>query len=41
LNGVDDGVVPIEDCLVLFEHGSPKEGRYAFSSHSSYEKRVY
>ncbi|EAL94052.1 heptaketide hydrolyase ayg1 [Aspergillus fumigatus Af293] len=28
LNGVDDGVVPIEDCLVLFEHGSPKEGRF-------------
>ncbi|CRG87414.1 hypothetical protein PISL3812_04431 [Talaromyces islandicus] len=28
LNGVDDGVVPIEDCLVLFNHGSPKEGRF-------------
>ncbi|EAW14606.1 heptaketide hydrolyase ayg1 [Aspergillus clavatus NRRL 1] len=28
LNGVDDGVVPIEDCLVLFDHGSPKEGRF-------------
>lgn len=31
LNGVDDGVVPIEDCLVLFEHGSAKEGRYVIS----------
>ncbi|KAL4892276.1 Alpha/Beta hydrolase protein [Aspergillus ambiguus] len=28
LNGTDDGVVPIEDCLVLFNHGSPKEGRF-------------
>ncbi|PYI13074.1 alpha/beta-hydrolase [Aspergillus japonicus CBS 114.51] len=28
LNGVDDGVTPIEDCLVLFNHGSPKEGRF-------------
>ncbi|KAF9883866.1 hypothetical protein FE257_002709 [Aspergillus nanangensis] len=26
LNGVDDGVVPIEDCLILLHHGSPKEG---------------
>ncbi|KAL5337463.1 alpha/beta-hydrolase [Aspergillus crustosus] len=26
LNGVDDGIVPIEDCLMLFNHGSPKEG---------------
>ncbi|KAF7716417.1 Heptaketide hydrolyase [Penicillium ucsense] len=28
LNGVDDGVVPIEDCHVLFNHGGPKEGRF-------------
>ncbi|KAL4802010.1 Alpha/Beta hydrolase protein [Aspergillus unguis] len=28
LNGLDDGVVPIEDCLMLFNHGSPKEGRF-------------
>ncbi|KKK17909.1 pigment biosynthesis protein [Aspergillus ochraceoroseus] len=28
LNGVDDGVVPIEDCLILFNYGSPKEGRF-------------
>jgi hypothetical protein len=34
LNGVDDGVVPIEDCQVLFEHGSPKEGRYVILSSS-------
>ncbi|CEL06550.1 Putative Conidial pigment biosynthesis protein Ayg1 (AFU_orthologue; AFUA_2G17550) [Aspergillus calidoustus] len=27
LNGMDDGVTPIEDCLVLFNHGSPKEAR--------------
>ncbi|KAL4878336.1 Alpha/Beta hydrolase protein [Aspergillus karnatakaensis] len=28
LNGVDDGIVPIEDCLLLFNHGSAKEGRF-------------
>ncbi|KAL1997204.1 hypothetical protein VTN49DRAFT_7351 [Thermomyces lanuginosus] len=28
LNGVDDGLVPIEDCLILFNHGSYKEGRF-------------
>ncbi|KAL4930438.1 heptaketide hydrolyase ayg1 [Aspergillus undulatus] len=28
LNGVDDGIVPIEDCYLLFSHGSPKEGRF-------------
>jgi len=28
LNGVDDGVVPIEDSLVMFNHGGPKEGRF-------------
>ncbi|OKL63847.1 hypothetical protein UA08_00430 [Talaromyces atroroseus] len=28
LNGVDDGVVPIEDSLLLFNYGSPKEGRF-------------
>lgn len=29
LNGVMDGVTPIEDCMVLFNHGSsPKEGRF-------------
>ncbi|KAB8229403.1 heptaketide hydrolyase ayg1 [Aspergillus alliaceus] len=28
LNGVDDGVTPIEDSLTLFNHGSPKEGRF-------------
>lgn len=25
---MDDGVVPIEDSLVLFNHGGPKEGRF-------------
>ncbi|KAJ5665201.1 uncharacterized protein N7477_007649 [Penicillium maclennaniae] len=28
LNGVDDGVVPIEDSLIMFNHGGPKEGRF-------------
>ncbi|KAL4975990.1 hypothetical protein BDW66DRAFT_151525 [Aspergillus desertorum] len=28
LNGIVDGVVPIEDCLLLFNHGSPKDGRF-------------
>ncbi|KAF7593731.1 hypothetical protein BBP40_010906 [Aspergillus hancockii] len=28
LNGVDDGVTPIEDSLILFNHGTPKEGRF-------------
>ncbi|OGE56803.1 hypothetical protein PENARI_c002G00640 [Penicillium arizonense] len=28
LNGVNDGVVPIEDCIVLMNHGGPKEGRF-------------
>lgn len=29
LNGVMDGVTPIEDCMVMFNHGSsPKEGRF-------------
>ncbi|KAB8074421.1 Alpha/Beta hydrolase protein [Aspergillus leporis] len=28
LNGVDDGITPIEDSLILFNHGSPKEGRF-------------
>ncbi|KAJ5647212.1 hypothetical protein N7490_003584 [Penicillium lividum] len=28
LNGVNDGVVPVEDSLVLFNHGGPKEGRF-------------
>ncbi|CAL5871260.1 uncharacterized protein PFLUO_LOCUS5508 [Penicillium psychrofluorescens] len=28
LNGVNDGVVPIEDSMVLFSHGGPKEGRF-------------
>lgn len=29
LNGVNDGVTPIEDCHILFNHGSsPKEGRF-------------
>ncbi|KAJ5908538.1 Heptaketide hydrolyase ayg1 [Penicillium taxi] len=28
LNGVDDGVVPIEDSIVLLNHGGPKEGRF-------------
>jgi hypothetical protein len=26
--GVNDGVVPIEDCMVLMNHGGPKEGRF-------------
>lgn len=25
---MDDGVVPIEDSLILFNHGGPKEGRF-------------
>jgi hypothetical protein len=25
--GVDDGLMPIEDSMILFEHGSPKEAR--------------
>lgn len=25
---MNDGVVPIEDCLVLFNHGGAKEGRF-------------
>ncbi|KAE8356235.1 Alpha/Beta hydrolase protein [Aspergillus coremiiformis] len=28
LNGIDDGITPIEDSLLLFRHGSPKEGRF-------------
>ncbi|KAE8382650.1 Alpha/Beta hydrolase protein [Aspergillus bertholletiae] len=28
LNGVDDGLTPIEDSLLLFNHGTPKEGRF-------------
>ncbi|KAL3440210.1 Alpha/Beta hydrolase protein [Aspergillus insuetus] len=28
LNGMDDGITPIEDCLALFTHGTPKEGRF-------------
>ncbi|KAE8330220.1 Alpha/Beta hydrolase protein [Aspergillus sergii] len=28
LNGVADGITPIEDSLLLFNHGSPKEGRF-------------
>ncbi|KAJ5562956.1 hypothetical protein N7535_002599 [Penicillium sp. DV-2018c] len=28
LNGVDDGCVPIEDSMVLLNHGGPKEGRF-------------
>ncbi|KAE8149071.1 Alpha/Beta hydrolase protein [Aspergillus avenaceus] len=28
LNGVNDGITPIEDSLILFNHGSPKEGRF-------------
>ncbi|KAJ5343982.1 hypothetical protein MYU51_002041 [Penicillium brevicompactum] len=34
LNGVDDGVVPIEDSMVLMNHGGPKEGRF-------FENRVH
>ncbi|CAG8317729.1 unnamed protein product [Penicillium salamii] len=34
LNGVDDGVVPIEDSMVLLNHGGPKEGRF-------FENRVH
>ncbi|KAL2837244.1 Alpha/Beta hydrolase protein [Aspergillus pseudoustus] len=28
VNGMNDGITPIEDCLTLFNHGSPKEGRF-------------
>ncbi|RDW61151.1 heptaketide hydrolyase ayg1 [Aspergillus mulundensis] len=28
LNGVDDGVVPIEDCLLVLQHGNAKEARF-------------
>lgn len=28
LQGVDDGVIPIEDCMVLFNHGGHKEARF-------------
>ncbi|KAL4899004.1 hypothetical protein BDW74DRAFT_171839 [Aspergillus multicolor] len=28
LNGVDDGVVPIEDCILLLHHGNFKEARF-------------
>ncbi|KAJ5836947.1 hypothetical protein N7447_002973 [Penicillium robsamsonii] len=34
LNGVDDGVVPIEDCMVTLRHGGPKESRF-------FENRVH
>ncbi|KAJ5958191.1 uncharacterized protein N7479_005341 [Penicillium vulpinum] len=34
LNGVDDGVVPIEDSMVTFNHGGFKEGRF-------FENRVH
>ena len=26
--GMLDGLTPIEDSMLLFEHGSPKEGRF-------------
>lgn len=25
---MNDGIVPIEDCLILMNHGDPKEGRF-------------
>ena len=28
INGTHDGLMPIEDSLLLFEHGRPKEGRF-------------
>ncbi|RDW81927.1 alpha hydrolase-14 [Coleophoma cylindrospora] len=28
INGVDDGLMPIEDSMLLFEHGTPKEARF-------------
>ncbi|KAJ3533113.1 hypothetical protein NM208_g8139 [Fusarium decemcellulare] len=28
LNGTLDGLMPIEDSMMLFEHGSPKEARF-------------
>ncbi|KAI2627180.1 Alpha/Beta hydrolase protein [Xylaria nigripes] len=28
INGMQDGLMPIEDSLLLFEYGSPKEGRF-------------
>ncbi|OQE24955.1 hypothetical protein PENFLA_c009G05171 [Penicillium flavigenum] len=34
LNGVDDGVVPIEDCIEPLKHGGPKECRF-------FENRVH
>lgn len=27
INGMDDGLMPIEDSMLLFEHGTPKEAR--------------
>ncbi|KAM0541888.1 hypothetical protein ACHAPJ_013034 [Fusarium lateritium] len=28
INGMDDGLMPIEDSMMLFEYGSPKEARF-------------
>ncbi|KAH8592806.1 pigment biosynthesis protein-like protein yellowish-green 1 [Bisporella sp. PMI_857] len=28
INGTDDGLMPIEDSMLLFEHGTPKEARF-------------
>ncbi|EJT68533.1 hypothetical protein GGTG_13891 [Gaeumannomyces tritici R3-111a-1] len=39
VNGTLDGLMPIEDSMMLFEHGSPKEGRFfADALHMGYPK---
>jgi len=32
INGTLDGLMPIEDSLMLFEHGTPKEARYTITA---------
>ncbi|KAH7018253.1 Alpha/Beta hydrolase protein [Microdochium trichocladiopsis] len=37
VNGMQDGLMPIEDSMLLFEHGSPKEARFfAAALHMGY-----
>ncbi|KAL8383717.1 hypothetical protein RB595_010767 [Gaeumannomyces hyphopodioides] len=39
VNGMLDGLMPIEDSMMLFEHGSPKEGRFFTDAlHMGYPK---
>lgn len=39
VNGVQDGLMPIEDSMMLFEHGSPKEARFFTDAlHMGYPK---